>query len=561
MAITSAPPVHFPSAKLRWAASAYGLLVFLVLPAGIIALNDDFGYLRSVVQTLQHGRPWTDDWLEPWAAGFSSLSAGLFLATGSFYFATYGLLALLAGVAFYAAGRLLLERGLSGRASLVVAFLGLTFPTVFWKALEFTGGALYVPCLLLALWLAGQRRWGWFSLVWALALTTRQSALAWVVLPAVAVLHSWRDERAAPRRWLGPAVVAAGGAVLYFCMSRGMNKTHAQVLVTDHMLDGWTLTGARVVLLTGVAVWLVAGGLGALTLALARRREASGFSRPAWPAILAALACLALVPVDFRTYLSFDHDTFNHPAGRIYGGALIGLAAAGWLVQPVRLRWSWLPFGLAALALVGLRNYAWDYYLIDVAVAGFFGLLPAASPAPAAAFRWNRMAAPVLAAMVALHVFFVLQFKVKLDQARAITVLSSRVLREKILPADAMSFMPFGVMGWHFHPYYLRHEGATSGDLAGFGRYLRGHTVDINREYSPVLRRLPWFRDSPPADRSQVLLQARFPFCWFFHEDNFVVRVAADKVEPARTPLGADYEPTVFPLNDAEWREFIHPRP
>jgi len=76
-------------------------------------LNDDFGYLRSVVSTLQRGRLWTDDWLEPWAAGLSLLSALLFKATDSFYFATYGLLALLAAGAFFAAGRLLLARNVA----------------------------------------------------------------------------------------------------------------------------------------------------------------------------------------------------------------------------------------------------------------------------------------------------------------------------------------------------------------------------------------------------------------------------------------------------------------
>jgi hypothetical protein len=52
----------------RPAALAFGGLIVLTLPALVVVFNDDFGYLRSMLHTIRHARPWTDDWLEPWAA-------------------------------------------------------------------------------------------------------------------------------------------------------------------------------------------------------------------------------------------------------------------------------------------------------------------------------------------------------------------------------------------------------------------------------------------------------------------------------------------------------------
>jgi hypothetical protein len=153
---------------------------------------------------------WTDDWLEPWAAGLSMLSALLFNGTGSFYFAAYGLLALLATAAFFSAGRLLLARNLPIGRALLLALLGLTFPTLLWKQVQFTGLALYLPCLLVALRAAEARRWGVFTVAWLLAFSTRQSALAWAALPLSALVM---DRRTGGRSWLAPAAsLAAGGA-------------------------------------------------------------------------------------------------------------------------------------------------------------------------------------------------------------------------------------------------------------------------------------------------------------------------------------------------------------
>ena len=91
-----AVPAMVRTAASRSAAVRSGVFVFATLPGGVVVMNDDFGYLRSVVATLQHGRPWTDEWLEPWSAGLSVLSALVYLATGSWLLAIQGVQALLA---------------------------------------------------------------------------------------------------------------------------------------------------------------------------------------------------------------------------------------------------------------------------------------------------------------------------------------------------------------------------------------------------------------------------------------------------------------------------------
>jgi hypothetical protein len=74
-------------------------------------MSDDVGYLRSIVETFHHGRPWTDDWLEPWAFSLSAASALLFWLTGHFYLATRGLQVVLSAAFFYSVDRLLYNRG------------------------------------------------------------------------------------------------------------------------------------------------------------------------------------------------------------------------------------------------------------------------------------------------------------------------------------------------------------------------------------------------------------------------------------------------------------------
>src|SRR6188768_1716922 len=135
-----------------------------IFPPGVVLLNDDFGYLRSVLQTAARGRPWTDDWLEPWAASLSSISALIFRTSGSFRLATQGLQCVLWGV-FVAAVFRLLHRRHSSWHAVLLSFAICYTPTLFWKGIEFTSLVLYLPCLAIATGAALRNQWSLFAIV------------------------------------------------------------------------------------------------------------------------------------------------------------------------------------------------------------------------------------------------------------------------------------------------------------------------------------------------------------------------------------------------------------
>jgi|GEM_PF-1545834 len=549
--------------SLILATVAFGLLVFLILPTGIIALNDDFGYLRSVVLTLQHGRPWTDDWLEPWGAGFSVLAAALFQASGSFHFATYGLLGVLAALSFYLLARILAARGLPALTALTVAMLGLTTPTILWKSLEFTGMALYLPCLLAALWSAENRRWGWFFLVWSLALSTRQSALSWAILPVAAVFEDFLTKRRATpvAVWWSPFCVIAGGVGLFCMLGKFMNKTHAQRMITDQMWQGWSLLQARGTFFTGGVIMLLAAGLGAAVLQIFGDRVAPRRSRGlvfTLAAIAVGIGLLFIKPAD---HIGFDHAALDGRMGAVYLNILLALAVAGWAL----ISWSIRPVAaagaLGSLAVLCIRNVVWDYYLLDLACFGFFAVrLPQTVAGELPSARRIGRVIPRAALMVVIgtfHLLFVLHFKVYFDRGYAMGILGVRALQGGLVPADEGAFLPFGLMGWYYYPNYIEHDGAKSADLADFGRYLKHDTIGYANGFPKILHRIPEFRQNAPRDRSGVITSDLFPFCWVFHAEYLLMHSSPESAQPAKSALPKDFQLPIFPVDDAGWRRLI----
>src|SRR5688572_17268813 len=186
----------FEPACLSTLALAVVAALWLSYPPSPIAFNDDFGYFRSIAATLQHGRPWTDEWLQPWAASLSALSGLIFTVTGNFRVATYGLNAVLTGAMVVFAVKLLRRQDVSLLAASLWVLVFLSFPTMLWKLAEFSAVPLYLTCLLAALWFAGRRQWGLFGVCCLIAFSSRQSALVWLALPAGALLEAYPATRA-----------------------------------------------------------------------------------------------------------------------------------------------------------------------------------------------------------------------------------------------------------------------------------------------------------------------------------------------------------------------------
>jgi hypothetical protein len=545
-----------PKTPLVIGAVAYGLFIYALLPQGIVALNDDFGYLRSVVATLQHGRPWTDDWLEPWAAGLSLSSALLFKATGSFYFATYGLLALLAAVAFFAAGRLLARNLPIGRV-LVLTTLGLTFPTLLWKQVQFTGLALYLPCLLVALWAAESRRWGAFFAAWVLALSTRQSALAWAALPVAALVTDWlAGGKSGWRRGLAPALSLFAGIGLYLALARFMNKTVAQQAITDRMWAHWSLAQATVALRTGGIALLLAAGLGAWAQGGIGLPRAGENRRWLW-VIGVGVAGVFLLAVNVRDHVACEFPTFDSIWGAGYVRVGVALGAAGLALG----RFSWRPLPLAgallALMVLSLRGAIWDYYLLDVCLFGFFAV-EAAAPGGATAGVLERWVPRIAVGVSALfHAGTVLPVKSTLDRTHVLFDLGSRALEEGRLEPQKASFLPFGLMAWYYFPLHVRDGWKPGTDLVDFGGCLEQDTVLIAWRYSRPLRRLPGHHDDLPEDRRGVIVGGKFNYCWLYGVEVLLLPAPPGNVRAAKRPYPANYRLPTFPRDDAGWRDLI----
>lgn len=527
-------------------------------------MNDDFGYLRSVVQTLQRGRPWTDDWLEPWAAGLSVLTALVFKLTGSFYFAVHGVIAGCAAVSFWACGRLLRDRGFARGPAAFVAVLVLSCPTILWKSLEFTGVVLYLPCLLLAVRAAERKSWGVFFGAWLLAASTRQSALVWLVLPLseVGLIFFAGGVERKTRAWLSPALVVAGGTGAFAGLQRGMNRTHAQSLLTDF---GWGhpwmhltehVGGERFfgVWLTGGAIFLLAAGLGALACRALREEKAM-----VSPAGCAWGAC-ALISVWFFPGIAVEHASYVG-GGRFYLWGLAVLGAAGWVCGIARLSRPLLATAAASVAVISLRGVVVDYYLLDVAVLGFFCVRRRDDALPEKTIGASRLrrviACVVLVPMMAFHLSALLGLQRRLDQSHALISLAETALRENTIQVSELSFAPFGYLGWEFFPYHITRSGKEDENLMRLTHYVGRGALEWERRWLRPGNRETRSGFEPVAPRRRIA-QERFRHGWLGEAEYTLWRVAPRDPVFAQLKLSpTEYRRPVFPLNDAEWRELV----
>jgi hypothetical protein len=538
----------------------YAAFVYLMLPSEVITLNDDFGYLKSVISTLQHGRPWTNDWLAPWAASLSTSVGLLFLLTGKFHLAAYGLQSLLMGAAFWAAAHLLLRRGLGIAAALIVAALILTFPTVLWKSIEFTSMVFYIPCLLLALWATETRRWWFFALVWVLAVTSRQSALAWLALPGLEIVKALRNKNGAKSFWFGPALLIGGGMLFYYGFSLLMNKTHSQITVTDHAFEWVTFSAAAHTIAIGALVYFLALGWSSFVSQL--RRPASLAGRWSWPAQgLLLLGAAALLIFDERKLLLVEHQSYDGGVGWFYVKLMVVLSIAGWLARGFIVSLEKMAYAAVCLALICVRGDLWDYYFLDIAIFGFFGVVyelgiadaPQRSPSVIPWAIWFP-----LSLVIALHAWTMLQFKFLLDRTYAQVVLAEHALRAGLVQPWEFGFAPFGYNGWYLHDYNIRHEGRTDTNIANFLRYVDWDALGLTIRYHGWIRALPGYAADPGVDPHPLVAAEQHRIAWFFHADYSLYRLKPMSVSGGSAPvLRKELVPWAFPLNDAEWQQLL----
>lgn len=546
-------------------AAVVGLAAFwlfrALLPAGVAALNDDFGYLRSVLLTAAKGRPWTDDWLEPWAASLSVLSALVFKATGSFRLAVHGVQCVAFVSLALALLHLLRQRGQPMATAMLGAFALCLGPTLLWKSVEFTALVLYVPCLALAIGAATRERWGIFTVCACVALASRQSALAWFAIPAIAVLQAWRP---APREWLarsrGPLLAGVAGVVMWAGCKFGMNSTHARQVMTAatwetfqlKVMLGW-LGFALLLGLVGIGA---ANGLRWLAAGFTQRDAARRALRPTWYGLLALALIITLLCRGAYADVLIEHHLYENAPAVYYLGGWIALAALGWIVGPVQLDLRLTGGALASALLVSLRPATWDYYWIDTALLAFFAVAnqdaaAATSPATQPVSRRRRWlgqtaAAAVLVAMLGCSVTWVDRAKADLDDGWARSALFEQSLRAgKISPAQ-LAGAPFGFKGWHLYPYLITTREGTGANLARFQDYVSEGSVTLETRGAD--------NPNPIPNPETVVGTGIYPIGWKRTKQQFILRRADGTAAPLAIDF-ARYRLQRFPLNDDEWRQ------
>jgi len=543
------------------------LIFWTLLPNGIVVMNDDFGYLRSVLLTASKHRPWTDDWLEPWAVSLSVISASVFKITGSFRLAIHGVQCLAFVGLCLTALHLLRQRQHSIGTAPLLTFVLCLCPTILWKSLEFTALVIYVPCLVMAIGAANRNRWGIFAVCACIALSSRQSALAWFAIPAIAVLQSLRTP---PGEWFarsrGPMLACLAGGATWCACEFGMNQTHARQVMTAAMwgsfqprsMIGWLAFA----LLLGLVCIGAANGLRWLDRNSEHRRDGRSGFRPTWYGLIVTALIVILISLEVHAKVQFEHDLYRSNAGGFYVGSWIAIAVAGWLVRPFRLDLRCVGGALASALLVSLRPATWDYYWIDTALLAFFAVSDAAPGATTIESNHlvlrrrsliHRLAAfVVLAAMLLPSARWLGRVKAISDDCRAKEVLLEHSLRAgEILPSQ-LSEAPFGFKGWHLFPYFIKTSEGTTAYIAKFQDYLSEGSLTWETRGA----------DNPnPISEPETIVRAEiFPIGWSGTKHQFILRHQASET-PA--PVKIDYTHysfEAFPLNDAEWREWkYHP--
>lgn len=556
-----------------------GGLVWVLLPGMVVTLDDDFWYLRSAIQTFQKGRPWTDSWLTPWGASSSVMTAILFALTGSFTMAVHLPLALSAGAGGAGMFGFLRACGVARTRALMIVVLVLGTPTVMFMFLMYTSVAVCMGCLWVCIWLARQGRWWGFLMVWGIALSGRQSAIAWLALPGVEllglILKRGMDLRGKDGREMRRLVMVLllGGAWLGVLLGM-MNPTRGQ----GQVLGDVTLESIAEMVPT-VVMGLLAGslGLGLASVARvvagfeARTRSTGRLFGVIGVSVLAGVTMVWFVGATLDT-----HDCFRDPMTLwVLGAVAAGLVGClAW--SPPRVHWGSLAAAAGSLALVTMYRGRFDYYFVD---ALFFGIasgfwysserLTAEGGGGEGGFRkWRMIGTWSTRVLVGLLVIWTTRSWVRLTVDQNRTAALIRMYEEAfdagLLRVDEVGTAPFGYLGWVLIDCYDARLNGKGGDIAGFLSLCRGWDgvkgTGVLMNYPKPLNRwrelLPT-RNSTALKKAEgrVILERDYPILGSLEARFELKQVeAAGAVRDGGQPT---CERVKFPLNDKEWRQFI----
>jgi hypothetical protein len=545
--------------------SLFAIFFFVFAWQPGVLRSDDFGYLRSIVGTLELGRPYTYDWLAPYGAVLSSVCAALYRLTGNFYLSTYGFQAFCVLADFFLLHRLLAKRA-SPRTSAALALAFTTFPVFFAKAADFHGSISTLALFLAALLCFGSGRPLGFFLAAFLAFANRQSHIALLILPGWAAAERLRGgsrgERvngskagagmneafAGWRTWLTGFAFLAAAAALHL----RMNRTYAMANAVFAGSGSGRILSVTLAFLfgcfTAMAFLALCGAVFRSPIAALK----ANLERPVLPvAVSAALFGMSLVwPPNL---IMTDTPMFGYAGWpQVNAAAPWILLACAWFLDYRLLRPS--PY----LALIGgfiliasLRGLWWDYYFLEILA---LCLLLAAHPGvpDSAPASLSRAGAVAVSLMLLANLGYAYLLRVQMDKQKLSVSVMEKLEREGKVSVDGMTGATFGYLGWKLFDYFLANEGRTFGELADFMGYVRRDRVVVETH-------LPWrhrFKGDLPA--AAVLLDSGVCSIGFA---TVRYRVAdlhgpASGVSIMGRPMTLDparYPSRRFPIDNHEW--------
>ena len=469
--------------------------------------------------------------------------------------------------------------GVAKGQALRMVILVLGTPTVLFMFLMYTSVAVYMGCLWVSVWCAKQGRWWGFLVVWAIALSGRQSAIVWLALPGLELL-GLMVRRGVEGRWMDGGemrrlvmVLLLAGAWLGLLLW-GMNPTRGQ----GQVLGDVTLESIGEMVPT-VVMGLLAGSVG---LGLASVvRVLKGQEARAWSTgrLLVAIGMAGLAGGTMVWFVGATldtHDCFRDPLTCwVLGGAAAGIVGClAW--SPPRVHWGCLAAAAGSLVLVVLYRGRFDYYFVD---ALFFGIASGfwyQRERGAAEFvrsegawrKWRVVREWLGRVVVGLLVIWTVRSWVRMavDQNRtaALIQMYEEAFDAGLLEVEEVGTAPFGYLGWVLIDCYDARLEGKGGDIAGFLSLCRGWDgakgTGVLMSYPKPLNRwrelLPT-RNSTALKKAEgrVVLEKDYPILGSLAArfELKQVKAAGEVRDESRRSCGR----VRFPLNDEEWRQFI----
>jgi len=229
------------------------------------------------------------------------------------------------------------------------------------------------------------------------------------------------------------------------------------------------------------------------------------------------------------------------------------LSILGWWFGRPSIRLAYFTTAVAMAALLGLRPRVWDYYFLDIAAYGIFGVSVARSLQPG---HWAKPLRVLSYGLGVLLIWyqsdFVFESKRDLDRKFAVVSLLEQSLRTRQIDPQDLAGAPFGYQGWHLYPYFVANGWASGAYIAEFEKYLRPATIRLQTDF--LNEPAPTVGNGKLQPDEHVLVSDVFPFEWR-HKRRFSL-IKRNSIHPPEREMDlSKYTFDPFPLNDQEWRQ------